>query len=78
MQNPNKPIWFNEDTYQTIQQSNTRTEVIDLSEPADRSPWIKIVSTPEQKKSSIHYKKSKLKNHRKVLKSCQLRESPKH
>ena len=33
MQNPNKPIWFNEDTYQTIQQSNTRTEVIDLSEP---------------------------------------------
>ena len=33
MQNPNKPIWFNEDTYQTIQQSNTRAEVIDLSDP---------------------------------------------
>ena len=46
MQNPNKPIWFNEDTYQTIQQSNTRTEVIDLSEPADRSPWKIMVCTP--------------------------------
>ena len=32
MQNPNKPIWFNEDTYQTIQQSNTGAEIIDLSE----------------------------------------------
>ena len=32
MQNPNKPIWFNEDTYQTIQQSN-KAEVIDLSDP---------------------------------------------
>ena len=37
MQNPNKPIWFNEDTYQTIKQSNTGAEVIDLSEPPARS-----------------------------------------
>ena len=31
MQNPNKPIWFNEDTYQTIKKASV--EVIDLSNP---------------------------------------------
>ena len=36
MQNPNKPIWFNEDTYQTIQQSTTKAEVIDL--PTEPKP----------------------------------------
>ena len=61
MQNPNKPIWFNEDTYQTIQQSNTRTEVIDLSEPADRSPWKIMVCTPVHSECSIHYTQALLK-----------------
>ena len=61
MQNPNKPIWFNEDTYQTIQQSNTRTEVIDLSEPADRSPWRIMVCTPVHSECSIHYTQALLK-----------------
>jgi hypothetical protein len=46
VQNPNKPIWFNEDTYQTIQQSTTKAEVIDLSDPPGRSPYKIMVCTP--------------------------------
>ena len=61
MQNPNKPIWFNEDTYQTIQQSNTRTEVIDLSEPAGRSPYKIMVCTPVHGNVSMHYCQAVLK-----------------
>ena len=67
MQNPNKPIWFNEDTYQTIQQSNTRTEVIDLSEPADRSPWRIMVCTPVHSDVSMHYCQAVLKFQQKCL-----------
>ena len=53
--NPNKPIWFNKDTYQTIKQSNTRTEVIDLSDPPDRSPHKIMVCTPCHSDTSMLY-----------------------
>ena len=59
--NPNKPIWFNKDTYQTIQQSNTRTEVINLSDPLDRSPHKIRVCTPCHSDTSMHYTQAVLK-----------------
>ena len=63
MQNPNKPIWFNEDTYQTIQQSTTNAEVIDLSDPQpeSKSPWKIMVCTPVHSECSIHYTQALLK-----------------
>ena len=63
MQNPNKPIWFNEDTYQTIQQSTTKAEVIDLSDPQpeSKSPWRIMVCTPVHSECSIHYTQALLK-----------------
>ena len=52
MQNPNKPIWFEE---------QKTVETIDLSEPADRSPWKIMVCTPVHSECSIHYTQALLK-----------------
>ena len=72
MQNPNKPIWFNEDTYQTIQQSNTKTEVIDLSDPQpeSKSPYKIMVCTPVHSDVSMHYCQAVLK----FQQDCMLRK----
>ena len=52
MQNPNKPIWFEE---------QKTVETIDLSEPADRSPHRIMVCTPVHSECSIHYTQALLK-----------------
>ena len=80
MQNPNKPIWFNEDTYQTIQQSNTGAEIIDLSDPPGRSPHKIMVCTPVHGNVSMHYCQAVLKFQqdclmRKILVSFTLMQS---
>ena len=72
MQNPNKPIWFNEDTYQTINQSNTGAEVIDLSDPKpeSKSPYKIMVCTPVHSEVSMHYCQAVLK----FQQDCMLRK----
>ena len=52
MQNPNKPIWFEE---------QKTVETIDLSEPADRSPYRIMVCTPVHGNVSMHYCQAVLK-----------------
>ena len=59
MQN-NKPIWFNEDTYQTIKQENVEPEVIEIN--LEQKPKAKImVCTPCHSDVSMHYTQAVLK-----------------
>ena len=59
MQN-NKPIWFNEDTYQTIKQENVEPEVIEIN--LGQKPKAKImVCTPCHSDVSMHYTQAVLK-----------------
>jgi len=59
MQN-NKPIWFNEDTYQTINHDKVEPETIEIN--LDRKPIAKImVCTPCHSEVSMHYTQAVLK-----------------
>ena len=55
--------FINEDTYQTIQQSTSKAEIIDLSDPQpeSKSPWKIMVCTPVHSECSIHYTQALLK-----------------
>jgi hypothetical protein len=59
MQN-NKPIWFNEDTYQTIEHSKVESETIEIN--LEKKPIAKImVCTPCHSEVSMHYTQAVLK-----------------
>jgi len=59
MQN-NKPIWFNQDTYQTIKEKKVKTETIDIN--IGQEPKAKImVCTPCHSDVSMHYTQAVLK-----------------
>jgi len=59
MQN-NKPIWFNEDTYQTIKHNKVEPETIEIN--LDKKPIAKImVCTPCHSDVSMHYTQAVLK-----------------
>ena len=59
MQN-NKPIWFNEDTYQTIKEKKVETETIEIN--IGQEPKAKImVCTPCHSDVSMHYTQAVLK-----------------
>ena len=62
MRKPNEPIWFNEDTYQTIKQTNTNSSgVVTTINIGDRSRYKVMVCTPVHSDVSMHYCQAVLK-----------------
>jgi len=65
MQN-NKPIWFNEDTYQTIKQDTVNSEVIEIN-IGQKPDYSIMVCTPCHSDVSMHYTQAVLKFQQKCL-----------
>jgi len=59
---PNEPIWFNEDTYQTIKQTNTNSGgAVTTINIGGQSPHKVMVCTPVHSDVSMHYCQAVLK-----------------